>query len=607
MSLEARERLWFYHQLQLPRADSIPVYFPSVEPVLAAHPGIVESINDLVGKEASTVFGYGSSFNGEGKADSWLDFIVVIDDVRRFHEQNRQRRPKDYDPIFGNPTFQTWLNRFSPNYYHTDLLVDGEVKRVKYAVLGFEDFLSQAQAGLRGRKGFGHLYTAGRLQKVGLYPLIEETDEGRRAQINQAINQARIDGVWLSLGFLPVVFNYKDLLRTYVDLSYAADIRIEKQDKVDQIIRQNEREYIVMMQDLLAAFVGNGILEQFGPGIYVKKLTLPEREARDWIREGAYYSAAINYLKNPLTCGVRNGFEYGVQKVERAIGRRNLGVSETRNSPVRTALSFIPEAVARVVHEKVPWITPNQVTFTSAVATLAATLLAERRIRKGGDFKSSRIELIILGIALALDFFDGSLAREFNKLTPEKHNTTWGGMWDAVNDRWGAGVMGISRIVAAHRRGDRVGEFFASLATLTNPLPALLKARGESKFQVYPETSNPLRDPLGFFGVHLGRTIVGIPATLYPDHYIQNLADVVTSLGNIVVTNRRRKPGNIMRVPLRSEFEEGEEGDDKYKEVVDKRQKVRDDAQFRAKALTIATVATAGAVLATHFILHRKK
>lgn len=263
---------------------------------------------------------------------------------------------------------------------------------------------------------------------------------------------------------------------------------------------------------------------------------------------------------------------------------RSEGLSESRNSGVRKVLKFIPEAGAKIVHKLVPDLTPNQVTAASALATTIVAVMAERRntIGKG----SSKVELAVLAIAQGLDFFDGSLAREIKRVGDREHDSKWGGMWDSTNDRWGAGVMGISRIISAHLRSDRFGETVATITTLTNPLPALLRAVGERRGEVFPESG---ANSLEFFGTHAGRTILAIPATLFPSFYrLQNTADTISAVANTVVTFKRFQGG----IPL---------------ELPEERDALSEDANFRGKALIYATIATGAVVLATHIFLHRKK
>src|SRR3989344_7788546 len=277
MRTECTEILWKASDTVLPGADSFPAFYPSPEHALQKYPGLVPALESLGGNQLSTVLGYGSSFNGESAGDSWLDFLVVVQDAEQFDRQNQARRPKDYSPPFGW-RFESWLQRFSPNYKHSELSLDQGTKKIKYMVLGIDDFLTQASAGLRHRGGLAHLYTAGRLQKAMLVPFILDEDPARRSQIDTAINQARIDGVWLAMGLLPEYFDYNNLLRTYVGLSYAADIRVEKANKVNLLIEQSQQEYARMMGDLIGAFVRTEVLEDLGiGGVYRKRMTLSER------------------------------------------------------------------------------------------------------------------------------------------------------------------------------------------------------------------------------------------------------------------------------------------------------------------------------------------
>lgn len=586
MRTECTEILWKASDTVLPGAGSFPAFYPSPEHALQKYPGLVPALENLGGDQLSTVFGYGSSFNGESP-DSWLDFLVVVQDAAQFHRQNQTRHPKDYSPPFGW-RFESWLQRFSPNYKYSEISLEEGNKRIKCGVLDVDNFLTQARAGLRHRGGLAHLYTAGRLQKAILIPFILDEDPARRSQIDTAINQARIDGVWLAMGLLPEYFDYKALLRTYVGLSYAADIRVEKANKVDLLIEQSQQEYARMMEGLLGAFVKSDILEDLGEGVYGKKFTLGEREVRDWIRESALYSAGINYVKNPLTCGVGNAVDYAISKIKRANRHQSLSSSETRNSGLRAKLAFLPEAAAKVIHKEIPDLSPNMVTGASAVATAVVALMAERRNRTGETgFKGSRAELAMLVIAQALDFFDGSLAREINKIGDKNHDSRWGGLYDALNDRWGAGAMGISRIISAHKRNDLYGEIVATAATLTNPWPSVLRATGEVRGETFPESG---KNVLEFFGTHAGRTALAIPATLYPNMFhFQKVADTISALANILTITKRAKGGNVLELPQ------------------EKLDTIKAEAGFRGKGLFLAALGTGTAVLGTHAFLHRKK
>lgn len=319
MSPECRRIIWGDEAFGTPRPDKVQTYYPSTEVVLKRYPGLDNVLREEFGEEQFVaVFGYGSSFNGESTT-SLVDFILIVDNPFEFHRQNRNRKPGDYDPITGYPGLQTWLNRFSPNYYQSQISIDGQLKNIKYGVLGFDDFLIQARSGLRGSEGVAHLYTAGRLHKVGIYPLLMADDVERRAEIDLAINQARIDGVWLALGLLPDYFDYDSFIHTYVGLSYTADVRAEKGNKVDLLIQQSQEDYAQMTGDLLRLFVDCDVLEGSIEGGFRKKISLGEREVKNWLAESAWYAFRVNYFKNPFTYGPVKALQYGIAKVDRAM------------------------------------------------------------------------------------------------------------------------------------------------------------------------------------------------------------------------------------------------------------------------------------------------
>jgi len=303
-----------------PRPDSIATYHPSIEPGLQTYPGLRESFRELGGNRLVAAFGYGSSFNGES-SESMIDVIILVDDSAAFHRENRTRRPEDYVSGFvGGWRVQTALNRQSANYYHTELLIGDELKGAKYGVIGYEDFLAQAGAGLRGTGNPAHLYTSGRLHKAAIYPFIKAEPE-KQEKIDTAINQARIDGIWLALGQLPEQFDLSTMLHTYVSVSYAADLRMEKPNKIDLLISQSENDYGTMMKDLLGAFKDQNIIEEIDENQFRKVVSLTSRDVNLWLMESALYSGYINYIKTfLLTVGLGKGWEYGWAKGSRATG-----------------------------------------------------------------------------------------------------------------------------------------------------------------------------------------------------------------------------------------------------------------------------------------------
>src|SRR3989344_1388219 len=189
------------------------------------------------------------------------------------------------------------------------------------------------------------------------------------------------------------------------------------------------------------------------------------------------------------------------------IEKKEQGATVTRNSWFRR-FSHIPKTAARGVLKVNADIDPNLVTILGGIIDEDASLEAAELNSDGKvHFRAS---LPILGKYLtskALDWFDGSLATVKNEIKPGSHNTRFGGTLDASIDKLGNLGSGIARIVTAHKRGDKYGEFAATVATLTNPLSAYFRAEGETKGEEFPESGNGLKkkDILGFVGTQLGR------------------------------------------------------------------------------------------------------
>ncbi len=289
--------------------------------------------------------------------------------------------------------------------------------------------------------------------------------------------------------------------------------------------------------------------------------------------------------------------------------------SPTRNSLARKKLAFIPEILAWGVHKIAPWLSPHMVTAASAFLTAEASYSATIRntqtkipnlitALKQKDEKKRLVE------AQALDSFDGALAREINRVTPGRHDTRLGGLLDALNDRWGHLTMGTSRIVTACQRDDLYGIVVAEVATITGPWPAYLRSEEESKGNIVSESGDGWKDPFGFFGTHLGRTILAIPATLYPNIKVtigektmvvpvQNINDTISTISNIVTIYRRIKGGKPMKLP--------EPTDKDYAKEMAKRERIIDDAKYRRKWLLGAAIGTGATVLGMHFLLAKKE
>lgn len=297
-------------------------YFPDISLV---NQDLQEEVLRRTGKD-NLVYAiqYGSFVTGDTTPTSMIDLIIVVEDTRRFHQRNMDLHKDDYGP----PLLVSWhnfLNKFSLNFYHTYLPHMGQSIKAKYAVISRQDFIrgchgSLAEKEKEGQGAFG-LYVAGRMQKVALRPLYKTENEEKVVQIEKAINAARIDGVWLSLGFLGDEFDFNELLTTYVYLSYRADLRVEKPGKIQTMIERNRKDYEVMLRSILNQFTQVGLIRPNGEERWQKVQFPSQEEVKRRMRELKVRSAITNYGKNVLTVGLFRGIRYAVEKVQRAIAK----------------------------------------------------------------------------------------------------------------------------------------------------------------------------------------------------------------------------------------------------------------------------------------------
>lgn len=281
---------------KLPNADSISTYYHHA-PV---NPALAEAISEFVGPSRVAVIGYGSSFNGES-SNSLIDLLILVNDTGNFFE----RRSADRSPGFGwhkGRRYHQFFNNIGIGYYNAKLDVDGQKVRIKYGLADFDRALDHARGGLPGG-GPGHLYFAGRTDKPGLVPIFMPEDPRQKQQLDLAINQARIDGIWVAERYLPREFDIDQLARVHADLSYRADFRLDKRNKSKIIAGQNEEEYREMLRPILARFEEVGILARVDEDRYRKLDEPPKVRTSLWFLQGKAYFAYHNYIVNTATFG----------------------------------------------------------------------------------------------------------------------------------------------------------------------------------------------------------------------------------------------------------------------------------------------------------------
>jgi len=310
-------------------------FFPQTEinQILRKH--IIKRVGK---KNLVWAMGYGSQVGGDAGKRSMHDVIVVVDDVKKFHNLGLLIHPYDY----AQPHVAVWhafLNKFGFNFYHSHFKDESGDHPLKLAVISKEDFIKGCSGTLEGQNGAFGMYVAGRIQKAALSPLYKREEDA--SDIETAINTARIQGAWFALGFLKDTFTYSGFLKTYVSLSYWADVRIEKSGKIETLIKNNQLDYYNMLQPILQSFIDHELITvvKEGFGWYKKARSLSTAETYSRLLKLKTINFLINYFKNPLTTTPQKALTYAVLKVARTIDSLSF-VKEAKQGKKKKKLNF---------------------------------------------------------------------------------------------------------------------------------------------------------------------------------------------------------------------------------------------------------------------------
>ncbi len=211
-----------------------PALEGTIESQLAARaPQAVAALGEILrgrfGHHALAVLFYGSCRRANDDSGGLVDLYVLVDGYRAAH---------------GNllSAFANWL--LAPNVYYLETPFAGRVARAKYAVVSMDQFE-------RGTTRWFHPYLWGRFaQPCGL---LFAVDEQARRRIVRALSGAIATFAARTLPRLPAEFDAEALWTRGLQLTYAAELRSERPDRVRAIYADAALE----MQALTRALAGN--------------------------------------------------------------------------------------------------------------------------------------------------------------------------------------------------------------------------------------------------------------------------------------------------------------------------------------------------------------
>ncbi len=171
--------------------------------------------------------------------------------------------------------------------------------------------------------------------------------------------------------------------------------------------------------------------------------------------------------------------------------------ASTRNSGLRKVTKNPIRRVVEAVGEKAPWINANRITAAGTIGVFVADYL----VIKHPKLKKTATA-VHTGSSIA-DSFDGEWERwevEEKGKEPSKN----GPLIDVLADKLQEVTTFASQAIRARRSGNNLAAVAYLAAAATSPLPALFRARAESRGQVVKEGglgTRPVRATIGAVGI----------------------------------------------------------------------------------------------------------
>ena len=276
------------------------IYRQISQPVPPAIKALSDKLLAIYGKAVEAILFYGSCLRTGDDRGGLVDLYVIVD---RYRSAESRR-------------FLAALNKLlPPNVFYLEVPFENRIVRAKYALLSFTDFKQGTS-----RRWF-HSYIWGRFaQPVGL---LYARNDRMLHQVHAALAQAVLTFITQVLPRVSSPFTAHDLWRTGLELSYRAELRAERPEKLVRLLEASPNYYEQITRFAMAA-VSYEVDTNAGVESVWYTLELPQhlrmKSRLDWLvrRWQGKVLSVLRLLKGLLT--FRGGVDYILWKIERHSG-----------------------------------------------------------------------------------------------------------------------------------------------------------------------------------------------------------------------------------------------------------------------------------------------
>jgi len=272
------------------------------QPASPAIHALADVLLETYGNPVLAILFYGSCLRSGTDRGGMVDLYVIVD---------------SYSATFPKSILSILNKLLPPNVFYLEVPFEDRRVRAKYAVLSLADFSCGTS------KRWFHSYIWGRFaQPVGL---VYARDERVAGQIQSTLTQAVLTFIARVLPLTPSPFTSRDLWRKGLELSYRAELRAERPDKLAGLFEAAPDYYERITRAALTALSFPLEIHKSEAGcLYSVHISKRGRRISrlDWIVrswQGKILSA-LRILKGALT--FRGGLDYLLWKIERHSGVR---------------------------------------------------------------------------------------------------------------------------------------------------------------------------------------------------------------------------------------------------------------------------------------------